>query len=152
MSKEYREAVGAIILDENDKIVCFRRADFPENWQGPEGGIEKNEMLDIAIKREIYEEIGLRENDYTLLKKGSKFFSYLYKDGKKNQYGFIGQEKLFFLIKLKSNNVNFKYDVLQDEIEFLECKALDKNSDLLELVPDFKREMYKNVLIDFELL
>ena len=151
MTLNFRQAVGILILNTENKIVAFQRADFPESWQAPEGGIDNNETPQEAMEREVYEEIGLKKEDYTILQRGSKAFTYLFKDGKENHFGFDGQSKLFFLIKL-NKEVQFKYYIMEEEIEFCDHKVLEKAKDLLNFVPDFKKELYKNVLTDFKLI
>lgn len=152
MALKFREAVGILVLNTENKIVVFQRIDFPESWQAPEGGIDNNETPQEAMVREVYEEIGLKKEDYTILKQGSKAFTYLYADGNtKRHYGFDGQAKLFFLIKL-NKEIEFQYEIIKEESEFCNCKILENAEDLLKLVPKFKRELYKNVLIDFGLI
>lgn len=52
--------VQALIYSpDNNQILLIKRADFPV-WTLPGGRKEKGETLDKAIKREIYEETGLR--------------------------------------------------------------------------------------------
>ena len=151
MTLKFRQAVGILILNTKNKIIAFQRSDFPESWQAPEGGIDNNETPQEAMKREVYEEIGLKKEDYTILKQGSESFTYLFKDGKENHFGFDGQAKLFFLIKL-NKEVQFQYDIMKEEIEFCDYKVLENAEELLKLVPEFKKELYKNVLNDFKLI
>lgn len=53
--------VGAIII-QNKKILLLLRKTSPENgyWSLPGGKVEAGEDLEIAMKREIYEEIGVK--------------------------------------------------------------------------------------------
>lgn len=153
MNYNYRKGIGVILLNCENKIICFRRADFPDSWQGPEGGIDDDESILNALKREVFEEIGLKQEDYEVIKQTSKPFKYLYnKNNKVRHFGFDGQEKIFFLLKLKRDNFNdFKYDNT-DSIEFTEAKSLDEANDLIELVPNFKKELYLFVLKDLGLI
>ncbi|GHU28429.1 RNA pyrophosphohydrolase [Bacilli bacterium] len=145
-----RKAIGAVILDNNNNIVVFQRSDFPENWQCPEGGIDEDETPEEALARELQEEIGLTPEKFVILGKTKNFIPYLFKDGK-SKYGFDGQEKQFFLVKLTGQPVEFKYDNNIEEIEFLGHKTIQVNK-LIDLIPDFKKDLYREVLMEFGLL
>ena len=142
----FRRGVGAIVLDKNGNIIAFQRSDYGDNWQGPEGGIEEDEVPLEALKRELNEEIGLKENDYLVLKESRQFFRYSFD---KQFRGFDGQKKKFFLIKLIAEP-NFKFDNKEDEIEFSDFKIVS-SQELLQLVPKFKEKMYADVLNEFGL-
>ncbi|MDR1425938.1 MAG: NUDIX domain-containing protein [Rickettsiales bacterium] len=145
-----RKAVGAIILNDQGKIVVFQRADFPETWQCPEGGIDPGETPEMAMLRELREEIGLENWQFDIIRKTGDFIPYLFRNGE-NKYGFDGQEKLFFLVKIRESAPNFIYDKKSEEIEFMNHGTATPQ-ELLELVPDFKKNLYRLVLEEFELL
>ena len=59
MTEEYRKCVGMIIINHNNEILVGRRIDHPSGyWQMPQGGIDKNEIPEEAVWREMMEEIG----------------------------------------------------------------------------------------------
>ena len=63
-----RIGVGAIVVNNKNKIFVGRRKDNPVNkWQMPQGGINKNESFLNAMKRELNEETNIHNNDYILL-------------------------------------------------------------------------------------
>jgi 8-oxo-dGTP diphosphatase len=58
--KKTIKVVGAIIENEDNEILCALRSpkmSLPNQWEFPGGKVEKNESLDQAIVREIYEEL-----------------------------------------------------------------------------------------------
>jgi TDG/mug DNA glycosylase family protein len=63
--KPLREAVRAVVLDPDDRVLLVR-FEFPEGvwWSCPGGGIEPGETDEHAIARELAEEAGIR--DYEL--------------------------------------------------------------------------------------
>jgi 8-oxo-dGTP diphosphatase len=63
-SVNLRHAVRAIILDQDDRILLCRFAiSKPDGtivvWAAPGGGVETGETLLAALRRELYEEVGL---------------------------------------------------------------------------------------------
>ncbi|MFJ8493751.1 NUDIX domain-containing protein [Streptomyces sp. NPDC094038] len=62
-SVHLRHSVRAIVLDEDDRILLCRIA-IPDPagtvvWAAPGGGIEPDETLLGALRREVREEVGL---------------------------------------------------------------------------------------------
>ena len=146
-----RKAVGAIILNSKNQIIVFQRKDYPNSWQGPEGGIDAGETPIEAIYRELYEEVGLTKNDFDIIASRDESFKYFFNEEGKKKYSIDGQEKYFFVVKLKNDNFKFKFDTKKDEIEFLNYRILDKNEDILKTIPLFKQKMYKEILEYFKL-
>ncbi len=146
----FRKGVAALILNKNNEVVVFQRADYPISWHGPEGGMEPNETPIEALYREVYEEIGLKKEDYSVLKESKNFIRYTFPQGIKKDIANLGQEKKFFLLKL-NKDCTFKFNVLIEEIEFINSKSVDPKL-VPDLVPDFKRDMYITVLKEFGLI
>lgn len=142
----FRKGIGAIVLDKKGNIIVFQRNDYKDSWQGPEGGIDENETAIDALKRELWEEIGLSSEKYEILKETKDFIRYKFE---KPFMGFDGQDKKFFLIKLISEP-NFKFDNKEDEIEFSNFKIIEAK-EMIKLAPTFKKEVYLKVLEEFDL-
>ena len=54
-----RNGVGIILLNKENKVFVGRRIDNPAGfWQMPQGGIDENEKIFDAAKRELREETG----------------------------------------------------------------------------------------------
>lgn len=57
------KVVGAIFINKNNEVFCARRPldkNFGGLWEFPGGKVEKNESLEEAVKREIFEELNLK--------------------------------------------------------------------------------------------
>ena len=57
-----RLGVGIILLNSKNKVFVGKRIDNQEGnyWQMPQGGVDKNENLLEAAKRELEEETGIK--------------------------------------------------------------------------------------------
>jgi putative (di)nucleoside polyphosphate hydrolase len=144
----YRNSVGALLLNKKKQLYFFRRIDFPDNWQGIEGGVDDGETNDIAIYREIEEEIGIVKKDLKFIAKTNDSYKYLYKNGA-NKWGQIGQQKQFYLFEFMGNENDLLKNIAK-EVEFTDWKLVNSD-EALKLVSDFKVDLYKKVLEEFKI-
>ena len=138
------------ILNEKDKILVGRRIDHPSGfWQMPQGGIDKNEIPEEAVWREMMEEIGTNNAD--LISKSSNWLNYdIPKDTLKTlPWGniYVGQTQKWFIFRFlgKDSDIN----VSTENPEFSEWKWTDYNNLTNDAVP-FKRKLYEKILLEFK--
>ena len=140
-----RKGVGAIILNNENKIFVGKRKDNPVNkWQMPQGGLDKGENYLSAMKREILEETSIKS--IKILQEIDGFFEY---ELPKNLIGIIwkgkfrGQKQKWFITRFigeeKEINLNTKNP------EFIEWKWVFPN-ELPTIIVDFKKKMYLQLL------
>ena len=142
----YRKNVGIILCNsKNELLICKR---IKENsWQFPQGGFEKNESSEDAMFRELFEEIGLKKNDITILGKTNKWLKYdlpkKYQRKTNNQLC-IGQKQIWFLLRLLSNDQNINLCISKNpEFDAWEWVSEKKP---LEIVISFKKNVYIKAL------
>ena len=149
MPDKYRKCVGIMILNSQKEILVARRLDHPSGfWQMPQGGIDKNEVPEEAVWREMMEEIGT--NNAKLIKSSKKWINYkIPKDtlatlpwGEK----YIGQTQKWFAFKFMGTDSEI--NVGTEKPEFSEWKWSNHNL-LVENIVPFKREVYSKVLEEF---
>lgn len=104
--------VEAIIKNKSNKILLLKRSKknkyYIGKWQLPGGKVEFGEEIDIAIKRELFEETGIK---YKNLKLSKLFFldkSYCI-DDTKNILLLVFEARLLGDIKISNDHVEYKF-------------------------------------------
>ena len=140
-----RLGVGIMLLNAENEIFVGKRIDNPatEHWQMPQGGIEENEDLLKAAKRELEEETGIAKVE--LIKEINEWLTYnLPKNliSKIWEGKYRGQKQKWFIMKfLGSNN---EINVKTKNPEFLDWKWIDP-SELPSVAVNFKVNIYKKI-------
>tara|TARA_B110000967_G_C18766958_1_gene500925 strand:- start:179 stop:649 length:471 start_codon:yes stop_codon:yes gene_type:complete len=140
-----RIGVGIIVLNSKNKVFVGKRKDNPfDKWQMPQGGVEPNELLLMAMKRELEEETSIKNIE--VLKEFNRWLEYeLPRNliGKIWQGKYRGQKQKWFIVKFTGMeseiNINTKFP------EFVEWKWIDMNL-LPSLIVNFKKQVYKDIL------
>jgi len=112
-----KRGVNAIITDDQNKVLVMKRSlneeFFPGFWDLPGGGVENEESLKEAVKREAEEESG-----FEVEPEGNYFYLYRHPKGRVDIYAFrmkiIGGE-----IRLNEEHTEFKW-VSKEDCELLE--------------------------------
>ena len=140
-----RIGVGIVLLNHENKIFVGKRIDNPKNfWQMPQGGVDKNESLVHAAKRELEEETGVKSVE--VIKELDGWFQYelpKYLLGKIWKGKYRGQNQKWFIMKFfgKIEEINIK----TKNPEFLEWKWI-KIIDLPKVAVNFKINIYKKIV------
>jgi len=96
------KSAGAIIFRKKDSEIYYLllhakyKTDY---WEFPKGLIEKNEDLESTVRREIFEECGLK--DIKFINGFKESINYFYRRGDK----LIMKEVIYFLVESLENNV-----------------------------------------------
>ena len=144
-----RIGVGAIILNNENKVLVGKRKDNPiDKWQMPQGGVEKNEDYVDAMKRELFEETSV-----TSIKILKEFDEWLEYELPNNLVGIIwkgkfrGQKQKWFIVKFIGNEseINLK----TKHPEFIEWKWIDYNL-LPDVIVHFKKKVYEKLKIELK--
>jgi len=62
-----RVTVGALVFNKHNKILLLKSPKWKGKYIAPSGHVEYGETLVNAVKREVFEETGLKVNDVVLL-------------------------------------------------------------------------------------
>jgi putative (di)nucleoside polyphosphate hydrolase len=146
-----RNGVGIILLNNENKIFVGKRIDNPVNfWQLPQGGVDKNEGLLCAAKRELKEETGVES--VKLIKEIDNWLTY---ELPKNLLGKIwkgkyrGQKQKWFIIRFVGNEEEI--NIKTKNAEFKEWKWINVNQ-LINVVVSFKLDVYKSIVKELNIL
>lgn len=108
----YRKKVSGVILNSENSILLVQLHVYKENeWNVPGGGIENDESPDMAIFRELQEELGTKK--FELIEQSTIVYSYDFPDeliekiileGK----NFRGQEQIQFILRFRGDDTDIK--------------------------------------------
>ena len=139
-----RTGVGIVLLNDKNKIFVGKRIDNPKNfWQMPQGGVDKNEELLQAAKRELKEETSIKSVE--LIKELDEWLEY---DLPKNLLGKVwkgkykGQKQKWFIMKFLGNESEI--NVKTSHPEFFEWKWIELD-EITKVVVDFKLNVYEKI-------
>ena len=114
-------------------------------WHFPQGGVIKNESIERALAREVWEEVGLRPSDYNIVAR-LPGLRYKYPANHRKITRWVGQEQTYFLVRCKTSRP--KTD-LHRSPEFAKTKWVLLQDIKLEMFPKFKRKVIKDALTQF---
>ena len=147
----FRIGVGIIVLNNKNQVFVAKRKDNPgNNWQMPQGGIDKGEDFISAMKRELMEETSIK--NIKILKELEHLYQY---DLPKNLVGIIwkgkfrGQKQKWFITRFlgRDTEINLK----TKHPEFIEWKWIEPEK-LPEVIVYFKKEIYLSLVKEIKLL
>ena len=144
-----RTGVGIVVLNSKKQVFVGKRKDNPTNkWQMPQGGVDQNEDLLSAMKRELAEETSIVS--IKIIKELKEWLQY---DLPKELLGKIwggkyrGQKQKWFFVKFLGSddeiNINTK------NAEFIEWKWVEMEK-LPDLIVPFKKKIYEKILSELK--
>lgn len=145
----YRANVGIILRNADGKLLWARRIG-QDAWQFPQGGIREDETPEEAMYRELFEEIGLDNDDVNVVGRTRDWLRYRLPRRHLRHYSkplCIGQKQVWFLLNLVAAESKVRFDAT-DEPEFDYWRWVDYWRPLDEVVP-FKRKVYELALSEF---
>ncbi len=144
----YRQGVGIMLANKEKKIFLGKRIDNRAAWQMPQGGVDQDENIVDAAKRELKEETGV--SSIKIIKKSDKIYTYDLPDyllGKIWKGRFKGQEQTWFLAQFLGEDDEINLD--QKNAEFKKWKWVNID-ELPDLIVPFKKELYQELVKEFK--
>tara|TARA_B100000886_G_scaffold339083_1_gene303504 strand:+ start:2492 stop:2962 length:471 start_codon:yes stop_codon:yes gene_type:complete len=146
-----RIGVGIVVLNNYNHVFVGKRKDNPRNnWQMPQGGVDKGEDFITAMRRELIEETSI--TNIKILKEINHMFEYeLPKSlvGKIWKGKFRGQRQRWFITRFLGNDNEINLDTRRPE--FIDWKWIDPIK-LPEVIVNFKKNLYIKLLKEINLI
>ena len=148
----YRPNVGIILANPRNEVFWGKRVN-QHAWQFPQGGIKHGETPLDAMYRELEEEIGLQRRHVRILGRTREWLRYEVpekwmrrtKEGA-NGAAYRGQKQIWYLLRMTGRDCDVKLRA-SGHPEFDAWRWHDYWIPL-EAVIDFKREVYRQALIE----
>tara|TARA_B100001029_G_C15048779_1_gene449126 strand:+ start:1636 stop:2124 length:489 start_codon:yes stop_codon:yes gene_type:complete len=149
IKERYRRGVGMMIINSKKEIFLGQRFDKDKSaWQMPQGGIDRGENELAALKREMFEETGIKK-DYKIIFKSNKYFYYKlpqYLQKKLWKGRFVGQKQKWFLLEYFGDDKNINIKTKKPEFKKWRWTPKEK---MLKLIVPFKRKLYREIVREF---
>jgi len=144
-----RTGVGIVVLNSENKVFVGKRKDNPfDKWQMPQGGVDLNEPLLKAMKRELVEETSIK--NIKILKEFDQWLEY---ELPKNLVGKIwkgkyrGQKQKWFIVRFLGNDDEININTEHPEFIYWQWVHIEKLPDFIVL---FKKHVYEQITVELK--
>ena len=137
----FRAGVGAVIVNCGGLVLALERADIPDAWQLPQGGLKVSESPLQAVFREVKEETGIPKSDLDLLDTYPEPLAYELPTEAWSKKTGRGQVGYWFLLRFHGPNAAIN---LESSAEFSSWKWLPFDR-LVTCVVDFRKQVYRRL-------
>jgi len=144
---EYRRNVGMMLIAPDRRVFVGCRANQPDAWQMPQGGIDKGETPVEAACRELHEEVGTTKA--LLLRESAGWISYEVPADRRPAYWkgrWRGQAQKWFALAFTGTDGDI--DIHAHDQEFVAWRWIAP-AELTALIVPFKRAVYDAVFAEF---
>ena len=146
----YRPNVAIVIVNGKNQVFWGKRI-REHAWQFPQGGINSGETPELAMYRELREEVGLRSQHVKILGRTRDWLRYdVPQHWIKREWrgSYRGQKQIWYLLRLTGRDNDFSLRA-SEHPEF-DAWRWHEYWVPLETVIDFKREVYRRALLELE--
>jgi putative (di)nucleoside polyphosphate hydrolase len=144
----HRPNVGVVLFHPDGRVWVGRRTDGrePHSWQFPQGGVDGDEDLLAAARRELAEETGVVST--SLLGRTTEWLTYDFPpEAKRHKEGWIGQKQIWFALRFEGAEAEIDLERQHPpEFDGWRWVALEQTP---ELIVPFKRKVYEEVVRAF---
>ena len=144
-SSGFRSNIGIILANHAGRVFWAKRV-RRDAWQFPQGGMNPDETPEKTLFRELEEEVGLKEQDVTILGRTDRWLRYRLPTRliRKTVPICVGQKQLWFLLRLEGDDSLIRLDKTHKP-EFDDWQWVSYWFPLRQVV-SFKREVYRRSL------
>lgn len=144
----YRPNVGIILLNQRNEVFWGKRI-RQHSWQFPQGGIKHGESPELAMFRELHEEIGLHPEQVRIVARTRDWLRYDVPDQwirRELRGNYRGQKQIWFLLRMMARDCDIQLRAT-DHPEFDAWRWHDYWVPI-ESVIEFKRDVYQQALLE----
>lgn len=150
-SPKYRDSVGIVLCNAEKLIWIGQRSDVRNDyWQMPQGGIDKGETPEQAMRRELCEETSIQNIHIKGQTKDWVHYDFPSHLRKQSPSSFYGQRQIWFLVDFLGNDKDIDVTNVAHQ-EFRQWQWATPQF-ILNNVIDFKKAVYEAVFHYFNLL
>lgn len=145
-SDGFRANVGIVMCNQKGQLFWARRAGM-EAWQFPQGGIRQDETSEMAMYRELKEEIGLHPEHVEIIACTNDWLRYWLPEKfiRHNTHPLcIGQKQIWYLLRLLVDESHVKLDGSKKQ-EFDNWHWIDYWAPVQKVI-SFKQNVYEQAL------
>ncbi len=132
-------------MDQQGKLLLASPSNPAKYWHFPQGGVGRKESLREALAREVYEEIGLAPEQYSIVCSIGGY-RYQYKEENEKSSRWKGQDQTYYL--LRCHEAEPELDLSQTP-EFVLAQWVPWQEVRADMFVPFKRDTIKQVLGTF---
>jgi putative (di)nucleoside polyphosphate hydrolase len=104
--QKYRAQVGAVIFNKNKEFLLLQNVGYPDDlWDFPKGGMEKEELPEDTLQREIKEELG-ELFKYKIVRRAWWNDVYEWPKDKQTETGLRGQARISYWVMYQGGELN----------------------------------------------
>ncbi len=141
----YRANVALILRNAAGEVLIGERLDAEGAWQFPQGGVDAGESAEVALVREVEEELSLRQEHFRVIdRKGP--YRYEFENGRTKD-GCGGQEQTYFLAELIGDGAGILTEPKTPE--FRRVRWIAPAEFQLDWLVSMKWGVYRDVFHDF---
>jgi putative (di)nucleoside polyphosphate hydrolase len=144
----FRPNVGIVLLNHRNEVFWGKRL-RTHSWQFPQGGIKYGETPEQAMYRELHEEVGLFPDHVRIIARTRDWLRYEVPDRfirRESRGHYKGQKQIWFLLQLTGRDSDMNLRATSHP-EF-DAWRWHEYWIPLEVVIDFKREVYQTALTE----
>lgn len=141
----WRRNAAAVIVDAAGRVLLGKSPGENGYWHFPQGGAIGDEDISQTVCREVFEEVGLKRESYTVVQ-SLDGLRYAYRSGHRRTAKWSGQQQTYFLLLCHREKPR---TTLGECKEFIRTRWTFPKNIKLEMFTPSKRKVIETVLISF---
>ncbi len=112
-----RRGIFAVVLDKKGDVLVLHRVLNWRGWELPKGGLDGHTERE-ALAEELWEEVGLRKKDYSVIRKSKVVVKFKFGKVYEKKHSYTHARFTGWLVKSKTRRVSLKHNPVQEHDAF----------------------------------